>query len=111
MNDQFKRLLQDLLAGHGWCALDSTAIAFKDFATAVGCKRALVFCYRASRPDCVWLVGEYWSEGQDVLASRCAVIPTTRSTTALSGLIARFVADADAAVQASYAARLLRAFP
>jgi len=69
-----------------------------------------VFCYRGSEASHVSLVGEYWSEGSDVLAAKRVIIPRTADQPTLTKLVGRFAASADAAVQASYAARLLRLF-
>lgn len=108
MNELFKRRLQLLLALHGWFLLESTAVAYKDFLTAVGAKRALVFCYFGSGTSHVSIVGEYWSEGQNVLAARGVFIPKAADQSTLARLVARFSAVAHAAVESSYAARLLR---
>jgi hypothetical protein len=111
MDELIKRRVQDLLALHGWIVLENTAVACKDFPTAVGVKRALAWCYTGFEGSPVSLVGEYWSEGQNVLEARGVLIPKVADQSAVASLVARFAAGADAAVQASYAARLLRNFP
>lgn len=111
MDELIKRRLQDLLALHGWIVLESSAVAYKDFPTAVGVKRALAWCYTVSEGSHVSLVGEYWSEGQNVLEARGVLIPKIADQSAAARLVARFAAVAAAAVQASYAARLLRYSP
>lgn len=68
-----KHILQGLLES-GWKAVDeismqcTTAVAKKDYDTAVGVKTAIAF-FSESPGECCRLSGEYYSEGGNVLCT------------------------------------------
>jgi len=99
------------LALHGWTPLDSVCLAYRDYPTAVGTKRALTFLSDfGPNTRHLMLRGQYYSEGTNVIEADCLLIPKTADPGTLEHLVARFATAADAHVQASYAARLLRVF-
>jgi hypothetical protein len=109
MSQPLKNRIQALLATHGWTALDSTAIASRDYRTAVGIKTAHVYLadFGASSPNAM-LQGDYLSEGRNVLGGINGLIRKDVDDADLARLVQAFAASAHAAVEASYAARLLR---
>lgn len=68
-----KHILQGLLES-GWYAVDdvamecTTAVAKKDFETAVGVKTAIAY-FTGSRAECCRLGGDYYSEGNNILST------------------------------------------
>ena len=107
MNDLIDRV-KALLAANGWTVVDGTAIACKDYATAVGPKRAHVYLadYGPATTG-VALYADYQSEGRNVCESGGVLIPKGE-VAGLAESVERFAAAADAAIGASYAVRLLR---
>lgn len=107
MNELTNRL-QALLAASGWTVCEGTALAFKDYPTAVGIKRAHAYVADYGRATAqVWLSADYQSEGRNICESRGMLIPKADAA-GLDELVARFADAVDAAVAGSYAARLLR---
>lgn len=107
-----KQHVQAVLVLFGWSAAeDSSAIAFRDYPTAVGVKRAWVYVYPPG-PFHTSLHGDYWSEGRNVLeATPGALLPNEASEATVTSQVTLFAAKADQAVRQSYAARLLALFP
>lgn len=98
------------LANYGWAPIEGgTAIAIKEFDTAVGPKDAHVYLAEFGA-DCLnfMLQGDYWSEGRNILEPDFALVPKACSQEALLQLVADFAERVDEKVNSSYAARLLR---
>lgn len=103
-------VIVDQLAKHGWRALQGgTAIASKDYETAVGIKTALVYfnCSKSEDEPNASLMGDYWSQGNNVLACG-TLIPKTAGDEEIRKLADQFAEQAEAAILESYAARLHR---
>lgn len=91
----------------GWTAEDGTAIASKEYPTAVGLKQALVYLKDyGPKEGSVLLTGEYQSEGRNCLSTTMVAIPRDATTDVISVLAQKFATEADVAVGQSYAARL-----
>ena len=94
----------------GWTALNSTAVAEKSFATAVGSKVAHVYLKDFGQQSKAFILGgDYQSEGRNILESRCVLIARDAGAEEVRRLVAQFVAGAEQAVSESYAVRLMRA--
>lgn len=97
------------IAALGWKAIDSTAIASKVFATAVGDKTAHVYLQDFGPESTGFMLhGDYQSEGRNILESQCVLIPKGSDDEQMRRLVAKFVQNAERAVAGSYAVRLLR---
>lgn len=79
----------------------------KVYATAVGPKEATVRAYLGQASDLVWLNGQYWSEGRNVLATCHAFIPSTADEVEIISKVETFLADVELAISGTYAVRLL----
>lgn len=109
-NNHLRTRVRRLLQTHGWALLDSTAVACRDFRTAVGIKRAFVYLADFGPGSAnVMLQGDYRSEGRNILESRSVLIPKDASPRAVRELVAQFATSAYRGVRDSYAARLLQA--
>jgi hypothetical protein len=98
--------VQRTLTYCGWPTMDGTAIAHRDFSTAVGIKKALVYlAFFGPDAQGVMLQGDYWSEGRNVIP--CDLLPTNASDDVLDAQVRRFAMSAESAVLGSFAARLL----
>lgn len=94
----------------GWTGLDSTALAEKSFATAVGPKVAHVYLQDCDAQSKAFiLAGDYQSEGRNILESCGVLFLKDAQCEAVCGLVASFIARAEQAVGQSYAVRLMRA--
>lgn len=101
--------IRRLLLTQGWAMLQGTAVACRDFRTAVGIKRAFVYISDYG-PGCAHfcLQGDYRSEGRNVLESCGVLIPKEAARSALPPFVRQFTASAHKAIKDSYAVRLLR---
>lgn len=102
-------LAQGRLLHMGWTLTKRSAIARKTFATAVGPKEAFVYLYEgASYETNMMIVGDYQSEGRNILCPESRLIPKDCDDEQAAKIIDDFAANAEKVIQASYAARLLR---
>lgn len=108
--ERAKTLVLQVLARHGWTLTSGTAVATKTFETAVGPRTALAYLYFNRRPDEPnWsLHGDYVSEGRNCLECEGVLLPKSAPAPELEELVTKFCQQADTAVLATYAARLLR---
>ena len=85
-------------------------IAEKTFATVVGPKTANLRLSpaRADDPNRS-LIGDYQSEGRNILEARGVLVPVNATPEHAARLAERFLADAEAAIADSYAVRLIHA--
>ena len=92
----------------GWRPSDGVAVALRTYATVVGPKEAAVYVvdYGPSA-DALLLVGDYQSEGRNVLESHGVLVPKNVSVDSLRAIVERFAAATDLVIANSYAARLL----
>ena len=106
-------LVVEALAAAGWVANPGgTALALKQYETAVGIKEAQAYLGNLpSSVDNASLDGQYWSEGRNVLESAVVLIPKNADGEQVRSLATQFADQADTAVLQSYAARLLRNAP
>ncbi len=108
MNDALRARISALLASHGWVLNNSVALAWRDHPTAVGAKRVHVYLadFGACYPR-VCLLGDYQSEGRNILEPHGLFIARDADDAKLARCVEAFDRVATAAVEASYAARLL----
>jgi len=97
------------LANFGWKVEDGTAIASKEFQTAVGVKKALAYFSKGDSYNCR-LHGDYQSQGSNILEPHGVLIPKPSSEEEIRHLAIAFAKKADAAVDESYARRLYTKF-
>lgn len=106
------REVKDSLIACGWTewkSLGESAIAIKQFQTAVGMKEAVAQLSTWNKEsDSFTLSGTYQSEGRNVLESRSVLIPKTANSSEVGQWAVQFALDVDATVADTYAARLAR---
>jgi len=108
MSSSLNESIASYLLQRGWTAFGGTAIAIKGYPTAVGEKEAAAYVVDYGRNcDGVLLTGTYWSEGRNVLEPHAVLIPKTVDEASLREYVKRFVAQCDAVIADTYAARLL----
>lgn len=109
MNSTSAEEVAGLLCEHGWTAAKGTAIASRNFETAVGVKTAYAYFYGFREgSEFATLTGDYISEGRNVLSSCHVLVPRTADKSKVAELVASFAAQAEVAVRQSYAAHLLK---
>lgn len=101
-------LVAALLRPHGWLLDCHSAIARKSYATAVGPKEALAYASYWPNSQCLYLTGEYLSEGSNALAIHGVLLPNTANAAMIKPLVDHFAVACDTAVANTYAARLLK---
>jgi len=105
-----KRSIADRLVADGWTSASefdiecSCFLASKDYETAVGIKTATVSL--EPRSEGFQLVGNYQSQGRNILSTTWFTIPEGMSAEAISSGASAFVTQVDAEVDQSYARRL-----
>ncbi|MBN3777012.1 hypothetical protein G3O06_05435 [Burkholderia sp. Ac-20345] len=99
--------VQNVLSIHGWEKADGTAIARKNFATAVCIKEALVYLADFAGENYM-LQGSYYSEGRNQLEGHSALVPKASDPEAAAAIVRKFAENADRVVGETYAARLAR---
>lgn len=105
--DLAKHAVVDHLVARGWRSIEHppfTAIASRQFETATVPKDAVLYWY-TSAEGCT-LVGEYVSEGRNVLATVREFFRADDAPDAVSERIERFLRAAQHAIDTSYARRL-----
>lgn len=109
MTEALKVAVCETLQRMGWTLASDTAIARKQFQTAVGPKEAVVYLDDYG-PHCDNLVlgGSYHSEGRNCLESGVVLIPKKTVGAQVSHLVAKYVKGAEDAILNSYAARLYK---
>lgn len=105
----FSALVQEVLVGCGWSPLQGSAIAEKDFETAVGVRTAFVrvSSFDKERFNCS-VHGQYESEGRNVLEPHSVLLPWDASNEVVRRLAEQFAMGADQVIGETYAARLHR---
>lgn len=104
------KVIMENLAHAGWSILKGgTAVAKKDFQTAVGQKEALVYLapWGPAEPNCV-LQGQYYSEGRNILEASSMLIPKIGNVLAAGQLVQQFTKATEHKILQSYAVKLLR---
>jgi hypothetical protein len=105
LDDINEQVFQRLVEQHGWSRVDD--LAQKAFPTAVGSKTATSRLVYDATFHLFRLQGEgYWSEGRDILSTCRAIIPASATPDTVNRAVDEFNARAQAAIEASYAARL-----
>ncbi len=98
------------LALQGCVPAEGLALATKHFATAVGPKQAIFWLSPAREgSETRMLSGEYWSEGRNILAASCRVLPTDTDDASAARIAIAFMSEAEREINQSYAVRLLGA--
>lgn len=112
LKETMVRVVTDCLIQHGWTewkSLGESAIATKQFQTAVGMKEAVAHLSMWNdESDSYTLSGDYQSEGRNVLESHSVLIPKTADAAEVRQWAVKFALEADATVADTYAARLAR---
>lgn len=91
----------------GW-RMEGDLIAEKQFDSAVGPKKALIWIGRgADQVGNFSVTGEFWSEGRNILEPRGLILNVDTPAEKVAGLVERFTQDLEAKIQDSYAVRLL----
>lgn len=105
-----RSLVLEVLTATGWAANPGgSAVALKQYETAVGSKQAQA--YLRTGHDYVSLDGVYWSEGRNILESSGVLIPKTACSTQVRSLAGQFADRVERKVRESYAVRLLQDLP
>lgn len=104
-----EQTIKSVLVSRGWTAQDYTAIASKQYETAVGPKQALVYLQDfGPQEEQLLLVGDYQSEGRNCLSSHGVLVPKCASVAKVKELADWFSIQADKAVGQTYAMKLMR---
>lgn len=107
MMNMSQSISQRLTCHSGWVPMrDDAPLAFKMFQTAVGPKQAQAYLESWGAGRFV-LTGQYYSEGQNVLATLRLSLDETMDGAQLDGLVQQFVRKVDSTVADTYAVRLL----
>lgn len=103
-----KTLIVGRLAELGWDSLGNsrTAIAMKEFQTAVGPKVAHIYLTRGDGVQRS-LQGDYQSEGRNILEAWGRLVPVDAEPDRVRQEVDQFVKDIERQIGQSYAARLL----
>lgn len=99
--------LQAMLKERGWTPSEGSALASREYPTAVGMKQALIYLYPAQEGHAS-LQADYWSEGRNALSTAYRHVRDSLRDDELSRLVDAYLAEVDAQVAETYAARLLR---
>lgn len=101
------KFFQKHLQLHGWNIANGSAIATKDFQTAVGTKTAFAYFYFFKLdPSNYRLSANYQSQGRNILSTSSQFIPVNSSEVEVESLIAKFSDEVNAIVSESYAYKL-----
>lgn len=111
LNAQLQPLIETMqqqLEKQGWTPIKGgTAIARKNYVTAVGIKEALAYVSDfGPQEGSVRLQGDYQSEGRNCLSTTSELIARTASVEEVGVAAQKFAIAADVSVGQSYAARL-----
>ena len=99
-------IVLSILETHGWKLEDGTAIASKEYISAVGFKQALV--YSTGDGTYYTVSANYQSKGNNILSTTSVFIQIPLNTYEVQELAATFAKEIDAIVAESYAVRLHR---
>ena len=112
-NDALKTLIADRLGAMGWLIVDglsfncTSAVAKKEYRTAVGIKEAIAFL-EAGDEGARRLIAQYYSKGNNVLSTTTARFTPDWSPEVVESGASRFAAEVDDVISDTYAVRLLR---
>lgn len=106
-----EQIVRQALLAIGWNAhpgrmITGTAVALKTYATAVGPKEAQAYVQNWGEGRFT-LTGQYYSEGNNALATTLVSISADLSELQIASLAREFAERADSCVSQTYAARLL----
>lgn len=103
-----RSIVLEELTATGWVVNPGgSAVALKQYETAVGIKEAQVYLSTQTNYDNVSLDGVYWSEGRNILESSVVLIPKRANDTEVRSLACKFADRVERSVRQSYAVRLL----
>jgi len=94
-----------ILKQEDWTCCENSAVAWKDFESAVGLKRAFIYFYPSDGFH-FSLKGDYKSQGSNILYFGC-LIPESASEVTIRSLMTRWLKQVTAAIDQSYAVQLL----
>ncbi len=106
IRDEIVNICQDALKLNGWILDNGGAIAYKDFRTAVGIKRAFAYVSESDSFNFL-LSGDYQSQGRNILSTSGELIRIFTTRDGIKQQAEQFSENVDAVVAASYAVRLL----
>ena len=107
-----KQLIQQELVRLGWEPVDevslysTSTVAKLSVNTAAGGRTALAYCIQGNEDGRFHLVGDYVSEGTNVLASAFRFFPTSPTSSDVTDVVSAWVAEANAVIAKTYAVRL-----
>jgi hypothetical protein len=94
-----------IIKQEGWTCCENSAVAWKDFESAVGLKRAFIYFYPSDGFN-FSLKGGYQSEGRNILYFGC-LIPESASEATIKSITEAWLEKVNTAIDQSYAVRLL----
>lgn len=94
-----------ILMKEGWTCYKNSAVAWKEFESAVGLKRAFIYFYPSDGFN-FSLKGDYQSEGRNILYFGC-LIPESASEATIKSLVTDWLKQVTATIDQSYAVKLL----
>lgn len=106
-----KKIVADTFKTRGWdvdfdCSFNFSWIAKKVFQTYLYPKEASAFFVGSDGYNCS-IIGNYYSEGRNIIEPRSVLIPITSSADEITRLVYKFVDDAEEAIKDSFLVRLL----
>lgn len=108
MSEQMKIAVTAHLVGQGWTREEGTALASKNYRTAVGVKQAHVYLADYGPNSTSFLLtGDYQSEGRNQLEPHAVMIRKQAGAAEIAHNVEIFARQADVVVSQSFAARLL----
>lgn len=102
-----QKIVEVVLIKNGWKSFGGSAIAVKEFQTAVGMKEAQAYLSDGDGINRT-LSGAYETAGHDALANCSVLIPVDASEQTVSILTSKFCQYAEDAIEQSYAVNVLR---
>ena len=108
MTNSLKNAITALLVVNGWKVEVGTAVASKQYETAVGLKVALIYVGTKVWPesDLIQVTGDYQSEGRNALSATFSLIPLSLTAKQLAVQVAKYLDQVDYVVSLTYAAKL-----
>jgi hypothetical protein len=95
-------IVQKVLVANGWSARPAPTLGIKMYDTAVGPRQAAAYLSRGDEYNRT-VMGDYQSEGRNVLGGSGKLIPLDADTQAIETLALTFCSGADKDIDQSYA--------
>ena len=109
-----KKCVLENVSTAGWIAVDdlsfehTTAVATKEYPTAVGLKTAIMYLYHRDN-DSFKVITDYQSQGQNILETTWLEINKQLTFENIKRITEDYIYSVDKIISESYAARLLKA--